>query len=518
MREVSDRTPGPPGEVLAFSHAGLAAALTAAEAGDRHREQLLRRWEGAPALRSREARRTGVHRPRWLGRYTRLVVAADVAAVATAVLLTGIRPHGPQDLLTLVAASTALLLVLALGGAYQHRFVGSGGEEFRRLAVAGTTAVALSGTAGYAAGPPLQRLAVLGTPTAVVLVIAVHLAAREALRRGRRRGRFAQRVLVLGLERSVAELVRATRRDPTAGLRVVGACVRHSSGDHVEGVPVLGAPEAALTALRACRADTVLLASWSDVAQEDLRRLAWNLEGSGVQLLVAPRVAEVALTRLHIRAAGGVPLLRIEEPEFTGVRRVAKAALDYGGAATGLLMLSPLLLVLAALVKLTSAGPVFFRQERVGLRGSIFRMHKFRTMATDAEDRLHELEHLNELDGGPMFKIRNDPRVTPLGRVLRRWSLDELPQLIDVLTGSMSLVGPRPPLLREVERYEHDVRRRLLVKPGITGLWQVSGRSDLSWEDTVRTDLSYVENWHLGLDLSIILRTLRAVVRRSGAY
>ncbi len=518
MHEVSERTPGPPGDVLAFPGAGLAAALDAADVGDRHREQLLRRWEGAPALRARETRRTGVHRPRWLPRYTRLVVAADLVAVAVAVLLTGSHPDGRTGTFTLCAASAALVLVLALGGAYQHRFVGSGGEEFRRLAVAGTAAVALSGTAGYAAGPALQRLAVLGTPTAVALVIAVHLAAREGLRRGRRRGRFAQRVLVLGLERSAAELIRATRRDPTSGLRVVGACVRHSTGDLVEGVPVLGAPEAALTALRACRADTVLLASWSDVAQEDLRRLAWNLEGTGVQLLVAPRVAEVALTRLHIRAAGGVPLLRIEEPEFTGVRRVAKAALDYGGAAAGLLVLSPLLVVLAALVKLTSPGPVFFRQERVGFGGSIFRMHKFRTMAVDAEDRLHELEHLNEHDGGPMFKIRDDPRVTPLGRVLRRWSLDELPQLIDVLTGSMSLVGPRPPLLREVERYEHDVRRRLLVKPGITGLWQVSGRSDLSWEDTVRTDLSYVENWHLGLDLGIILRTLRAVVRRSGAY
>jgi exopolysaccharide biosynthesis polyprenyl glycosylphosphotransferase len=408
--------------------------------------------------------------------------------------------------------------VLALGGGYQHRFVGSGAEEFRRLAGAGTAAVALAATAGYAAGPDVQRLAVLGTPTAVALVLGVHLAARAALRRGRRHGRFAQRVLVLGLERSVAEVVRTTRRDRAAGLRVVGACVRHSTDGLVEGVPVLGAPEDALAALRACRADTVLLTAWSDVGQEDLRRLAWSLEGSGVQLLVAPRVAEVALTRLHIRAVGGVPLLRIEEPEFTGARRVAKAALDYGLAAAGLVVLAPLLLVLAVLVRLTSPGPVFFVQERVGLRGTVFRMHKFRTMAVDAEDRLDELEHLNEHAGRPLFKIREDPRVTPLGRVLRRWSLDELPQLLDVLAGSMSLVGPRPPLLSEVEQYEHDARRRLLVKPGITGLWQVSGRSDLSWEDTVRTDLSYVENWHLGLDLAIILRTLRAVVQRSGAY
>jgi lipopolysaccharide/colanic/teichoic acid biosynthesis glycosyltransferase len=192
--------------------------------------------------------------------------------------------------------------------------------------------------------------------------------------------------------------------------------------------------------------------------------------------------------------------------------------LDRGGAAVGLLVLAPLLLVVAALVKFTSPGPVLFRQERVGVRGTTFRMRKFRTMTVDAEERLGELEHLNEHAGGPLFKIRDDPRITPLGRVLRRWSLDELPQLIDVLTGAMSLVGPRPPLAREVEQYEHDVHRRLLVKPGITGLWQVSGRSDLSWDETVRTDLWYVENWSFGLDLMIVLRTLRAVLRRSGAY
>jgi exopolysaccharide biosynthesis polyprenyl glycosylphosphotransferase len=446
------------------------------------------------------------------------VVVGDLVAAAAAVRLTAGQPLGLAGLLATVAAAAALVLALALGGAYQHRFVGTGSEEFRRLVTAGTAVVAVAATAGHAAAPPVQRVVVLGTPVAVALVLAVHLASRAVLRGGRRHGRFAQRVLVLGLERSVAELVRTVRRDPVAGLRVVGACVRHSTAAAVEGVPVLGAPEEALGAVRACRADTVLLTAWSDVGEDDLRRLAWELEGSGVQILVAPRVAEVALTRLHIRAVGGVPLLRVEEPEFTGARRVGKAALDRGGAAAALVLLAPLLIVVALLVKLTSPGPVLFRQERVGLGGRTFRMRKFRTMTEDAEERLGELEHLNEHAGGPLFKIREDPRVTPVGRVLRRWSLDELPQLLDVLGGSMSLVGPRPPLLREVEQYESDVRRRLLVKPGITGLWQVSGRSDLSWEESVRIDLSYVENWHLGLDLSIVLRTVWAVLRRSGAY
>ena len=514
MHDLTARAPGAGGPIR--RSAGLADAVDATRTGDRSRERLARRLEGARARVPARVRR--VHRPRWLAWYSRIVVGADLLVVVTALRVTAGHPLGLRGLLLTLAASAALLLALALGGGYQHRFVGSGAEEFRRLAYAGTAAVAITATGAYAAPPGLQRVVVLGTPAAVALVVGVHLAARAVLRRGRAHGRFAQRVLVLGLERSVAEVVRSSRRDRAAGLRVVGACVRQSSDAQVEGVPVFGAPEAALSAVRACHADTVLLTAWSDVGEQDLRRLAWDLEGTGVQILVAPRVAEVALTRLHIRAVGGVPLLRVEEPEFTGARRVAKTALDLGGAVLGLLLLSPVLLVIAGLVRATSPGPVLFRQERVGLGGRTFAMRKFRTMVVDAEERLGDLEHLNEHDGGPLFKLRDDPRVTPLGRVLRRWSLDELPQLLDVLQGSMSLVGPRPPLLREVEQYEHDVRRRLLVKPGITGLWQVSGRSDLSWEETVRVDLSYVENWHLGLDLAIIGRTLWAVVRRSGAY
>jgi lipopolysaccharide/colanic/teichoic acid biosynthesis glycosyltransferase len=175
------------------------------------------------------------------------------------------------------------------------------------------------------------------------------------------------------------------------------------------------------------------------------------------------------------------------------------------------------LLAVAIAVKVSSPGPVMFRQERVGRHGRPFVMHKFRSMYVDAEARLAQLQHLNDRDG-VLFKMRDDPRVTPVGRFIRRYSLDELPQLFDVLLGTMSMVGPRPPLPREVARYHEDVRRRLLVKPGLTGLWQVSGRSDLSWEESVRLDLSYVENWFLGLDLSIIARTVRAVLARSGAY
>jgi exopolysaccharide biosynthesis polyprenyl glycosylphosphotransferase len=194
-----------------------------------------------------------------------------------------------------------------------------------------------------------------------------------------------------------------------------------------------------------------------------------------------------------------------------------KAAFDRIGAGLLLVVASPLLAALAFAVRVGSPGPVLFRQVRVGKNGREFVMYKFRTMHTDAEARLAELRHLNQVDGA-LFKLRDDPRVTRAGRFLRKFSLDELPQLLNVLTGTMSLVGPRPPLPAEVAVYADDVHRRLAVRPGMTGLWQVSGRSDLPWEEAVRLDLRYVENWSLTLDLVILLRTLSAVTRGAGAY
>jgi exopolysaccharide biosynthesis polyprenyl glycosylphosphotransferase len=403
--------------------------------------------------------------------------------------------------------------------AYEHRFLGHGGDELRRVAAAGVWLLAASTLAAYV--PRLEAARVpltIGFQLAVVGCLGVHVVARLLLHRMRRRGRCQQRVVVIGLERSVAELVRSARKDPKAGFDVVAACVGRALGPTVEGVPVLGAPADTLAVLLSVRADTVVLTAWSDVAQDDLRRLSWDLEGSGAQLLVAPRLIEVSAPRMHIRTVHGQPLLNVEEPELTGLRRITKFLLDYGLTLCGLIALLPLLAGIALAVRFSSPGPVLFRQERVGRHGETFRMTKFRSMFIDAEQRRAQLEHLNEHGGGPLFKMREDPRVTPVGRVLRRFSLDELPQLFDVLALRMSLVGPRPPLPGEVRHYEDDVRRRLRVKPGITGLWQVSGRSDLSWEESVRLDLSYVENWSLWLDLKIIAQTVAAVLRRNGAY
>ena len=234
-------------------------------------------------------------------------------------------------------------------------------------------------------------------------------------------------------------------------------------------------------------------------------------------MVVAPALTDVAGPRIHITPVAGLPLLHVEEPEFTGVRRLFKSVSDRVLALLLYLLLSPLLVLIAIAVRVSSRGPALFRQERVGQDGQTFGLLKFRSMYVDAEARLAALQGSNEASG-LLFKMRADPRVTPVGRWLRRYSLDELPQLWNVVRGDMALVGPRPPLPSEVAAYESHVRRRLLVRPGITGLWQVSGRSDLSWDDAVRLDLYYVENWSPALDAMILWKTLFAVVRGKGAY
>jgi exopolysaccharide biosynthesis polyprenyl glycosylphosphotransferase len=299
---------------------------------------------------------------------------------------------------------------------------------------------------------------------------------------------------------------------------LVGALVDTSRSDVIEGVPVVGASRDASAVVAKLEVDAIAVAAWSTFSQLELRRLAWELEGTDVDVLVAPNLTDVAGPRLSIRPVAGLPLLHVDKPEFTGIRRVAKGLFDRGIALATLILLSPLLLTFVVAVRLDSPGPALFRQERVGRGGRTFWMLKFRSMRVDAERELDDVQSHNVHDKGPLFKAPDDPRITRVGRVLRRASLDELPQLWNVLRGQMSLVGPRPPLPGEVAQYAHDVYRRLLVKPGLTGLWQVSGRSDLTWDESVRLDLYYVENWSLFLDVSILMRTFRAVVAARGAY
>jgi exopolysaccharide biosynthesis polyprenyl glycosylphosphotransferase len=248
-----------------------------------------------------------------------------------------------------------------------------------------------------------------------------------------------------------------------------------------------------------------------------LRRLGWELEDTQAELLLAPAVTEIVGPRVRIRPVSGLPLLHMERPELRGVRRLTKEAFDRISATVGILLLAPILVSIALAVKASSRGPMLFRQERVGRGGRTFTMLKFRSMVVEADSMVDRLAAHSD-GNGVLFKKRTDPRVTRVGRVLRRYSLDELPQLFNVLRGDMSLVGPRPPLQREVEQYGRDMHRRFLVKPGLTGLWQVSGRSDLSWDDSVRVDVRYVENWSLTFDFMILWKTVGAVVRGSGAY
>jgi exopolysaccharide biosynthesis polyprenyl glycosylphosphotransferase len=263
--------------------------------------------------------------------------------------------------------------------------------------------------------------------------------------------------------------------------------------------------------------DTVAVLPCPELDGPALRRLGWELEDTQAELLLAPAVTEIVGPRVRIRPVSGLPLLHMERPELRGVRRLTKEAFDRVSAAVGVLLLSPILVGIALAVKASSRGPVLFRQERVGRDGRTFSMLKFRSMVVGADRMADRLA--GDSDGnGVLFKKRADPRVTRVGRVLRRYSLDELPQLFNVLRGDMSLVGPRPPLQREVEQYGRDMHRRFLVKPGLTGLWQVSGRSDLSWDDSVRIDVRYVENWSLAFDFMILWKTAGAVVRGSGAY
>ena len=304
-----------------------------------------------------------------------------------------------------------------------------------------------------------------------------------------------------------------------AGLRVVGACVpgAEPGSEIAPGVPVLGGLRDAAYAAQRIDADVVAVAG-TELGPRGVRELGWELEGTGRGLIMAPGLTEVAGPRVHVSPVEGLPLMWVEQPQFTGVSRLVKRLVDIAGALLVLVLASPVLLITALLVKLTSSGPVLFKQSRLGTGGAEFLVWKFRSMYVDAESRRDELWDRNEQDGdGVLFKISDDPRVTRVGGVIRRLSIDELPQLVNVLRGQMSLVGPRP-LATIDSTYSGHARRRLLVRPGMTGLWQVSGRSDTSWEDAVRLDLYYVENWSLAFDVTIILRTVWTVVRRSGAY
>jgi exopolysaccharide biosynthesis polyprenyl glycosylphosphotransferase len=327
-----------------------------------------------------------------------------------------------------------------------------------------------------------------------------------------------RRVVVVGHAPVVSDIVTMLRRETYHGLSVVAACLADAAeAGTIAGVPAMVGLAGVAEVVESFDADTVAVLACPEMAGERLRQLAWDLEKTGTDLCVAPALLDVAGPRTTIRPTAGLPLLHVDHPEFTGHKLVIKAVFDRVLALLALLVAAPLLAVIAVLISIADGGPILFRQTRVGKDGRGFALYKFRTMVPDAEARKASLM-AGQPYHSPLFKLRDDPRTTRLGRWLRRWSLDELPQLLNVLAGDMSLVGPRPALPEEAAMYGDHVRRRLAVKPGMTGLWQVNGRSDLSWDESVRLDLRYVENWSLMLDLQILWKTWSAVVRGSGAY
>ncbi|GAB3321532.1 sugar transferase [Geodermatophilus aquaeductus] len=460
--------------------------------------------------------------PEWLVSYTVALVLGDLLAAGAGLALAGLTSSGVVALsareLLLALAWVALL---AATGAHAERRFGTGSDEYRRVLVAGLVATsALAAAGALFPWDGSDGLLLVAAPTAVACTLAGRLLNRRRLHAARRRGLMTKRVVVLGRDVAVADLVRRLRRDAAAGLRVVGACVPRpdeARAVRAEGIPVIGTLSGAVRAVDDARADAVVVASASETAGEYLRQLAWRLEGTNIEVLVGPGLIEVSSDRLQVRPTSTVPLIQVQEPDFRGWRRLAKSLLDRAVAGVLLLVGSPVLLGIALAVRATSRGPALYRHRRIGKRGREFDLLKFRSMVVGADSRIAALMTLNE-GNDVQFKMRRDPRVTRVGAWLRAFSLDELPQLVNVLKGDMSLVGPRPHVIREVEQYGADMHRRLLVKPGITGLWQVSGRSDLSWDESVELDVRYVENWSFGLDLAILWRTVRAVLRRDGAY
>ncbi len=404
---------------------------------------------------------------------------------------------------------------------YDVRHAGHGVQEYRRVFQASVWLIALLALLSYASDIPVARGYVLvAFPLGTAALVAARWVARKWLVARRSSGSLTDAVLLVGDRRHVEALVVALARTPGAGYQVVGACVDGVPvGTTVAGVSVLGAESDVVIQALAQGVDVVAVSSSSGLGSHGLRKLGWSLEQTEIKLVVAPEIMDVAGPRLVTRPVQGLPLLHVEAPVFTGPRRLFKSLIDRGAATLGLLVLLPFFLSVAAIVRLSDPGPALFRQRRIGRGGRPFSMMKFRTMVADAEAQLPALREANE-GAGPLFKLKADPRVTKAGAFLRRHSIDEVPQLLNVLRGDMSLVGPRPPLPSEVADYDPDTHRRLKVKPGMTGLWQISGRSDLSWEESVRLDLYYVENWTPWLDLMILWRTVKVVVRPGshGAY
>ncbi len=471
----------------------------------------------------------------WWKDYKRRLRITDSLAVVTVVLIAYLGRFGvdgPDSRLrnpeTSYAWLSAFILVawlvsLDIYHTRDSRIFGVGATEYKRLIQAtfklfGALAIVMvifrvDVVRGYFA---------IALPLGLVLLSASRWLWRQWLNKQRAGGKYLARVVVIGDPADVEYVVRQVAKNPGVGYQIAGAALP-ALDKALElkppwyRIPVLSTLADVGRIVAVTAADAVIVAGPVPGGARYIRELGWRLEDSRTELVLASSLTNVAGPRIHMRPVEGLPLTHVELPQYAGGKHFFKRVVDVLVSAVALLVLSPILAVLSVVVWHDSPGPVIFRQERVGREGNNFEMLKFRSMVRNAQDELDGLRGQNE-GAGSLFKIRKDPRVTSCGRWMRKYSLDELPQFWNVLMGDMSLVGPRPPLPEEVATYEKFTNRRLLIKPGITGLWQINGRSTLDWEESIRLDLYYVENWSFTGDLIIMWRTFRAMRSPVGAY
>ncbi|MFG6446521.1 sugar transferase [Microbacterium sp. P07] len=416
--------------------------------------------------------------------------------------------------------SSALVVVwmwtLSLVDSRSHRVIGTGSTEYVRIATSSFRLFGVIAIAAFLLRVDVARgFLLISLPVGVLFLVLDRWLWRQWLRAKRLNGEYSARVLLVGSEQSVSQVASELARHPYAGYRVVGACIpsgRIASVIEGTSIPVMGSVSAVDRAIQATDADTVAVTSTDELPANKVKEISWGLEAGRQHLVLAPSIVDIAGPRIHMRPVAGLPLIHVETPRYSRGQRLVKRAFDLLLSGSLIVVLAPVLIAVALAVVLTSRGPILYRQERVGQHGRPFSMLKFRSMRQNADRELQLLLAAQGTEEQPLFKITNDPRITKVGRFIRKYSLDELPQLFNVLTGTMSVVGPRPQIAAEVALYTGAAHRRLLAKPGMTGLWQVSGRSALSWDDAVRLDLYYVENWSLLGDFAILLKTVRAVI------
>ncbi|MFT3944248.1 MAG: sugar transferase [Ancrocorticia sp.] len=453
------------------------------------------------------------------------MVSMDIVAIALSFwAATGIASqvsgYTLSDDVYLATAAFAVLWVVVIGmfGAYAPSQIRTAVAECKQAMIASLTAVGVVSIVSYLSSYEYPRM-LLGVwmITGVMVLSLSRLVRRYTMQRMHRRNKFITPVLIAGTPSHADEIAKVFNREKWVGYQVKGVITDEKVASTPAGIPVLGSLAKLPTLVKSSAAPAVVFAEGSFDSPSNFRRLAWELEQSRVQMILAPTLADVSADRLDFRPVAGLPLVNVARPTAEKSLRWVKRSMDVLGSAFFLLMSSHILLAAMLAVKLEDGGPIFFKQPRVGLNGEVFDCLKLRSMCVDAEARLAELQAKNE-GTGYLFKMKDDPRITKTGKIIRRFSVDELPQLWNVFRGDMSLVGPRPALPKEVALYDFDTRRRLRVRPGLTGLWQVSGRSRLSAEESQRLDLYYVDNWSVGQDVSILLRTAKAVVGSDGAY